>query len=395
MDYLEQLSKTKSKCLLNLNPFYSSVIVAIKYKFVSDKSITAHTNGVSVTIGEQFWDKLNSKERIFLVLHEISHIILDHVGRGKRFRNNMMKLQIWFLACDYFINLTLVDDNTNNKYQFIKNGLLNKKYKDMSTDEIYKKLIEEQKNNPRKIQLLIESEQPLKDDMEMSSGSDSSGSDEYKEEEAKVRSIVKSAISQNRNQKFSNSSSFMSELELLLDPPKVNWKTLLSRYMHMKFKKGKNYARPHRRTMFNKKLYIKTYKTDVKLGDLLVYIDVSGSCTVEDITNMASELKHIVAQYKPDSIVFSSFNTAICETVVINSLEDVPTKMRISGGTNVQSCIDHINNHKSRVCLSVIMSDFYTPAFNEPENVPLLMLAINNPTYDPGFGTVINYDEET
>lgn len=386
----KSLSLVKSTALLKCHNFYSSIIVSLKYKFV-DENITAHTNGCTVTIGIGFWSELNDKERLFLLLHETMHIILMHVQRFKDLSYKDKNPELYNLAADFFINLTLKNDNNNGAYQLIEGGCLDQKYTGFSTEEIYKDLLQKitSKNNgnsnPNGIGGIGNDLAP-----------DNKTGDSLEQKE--VENIIKSAAIQNaRNKDYSSSTVFMNEITLLLiEPPRVNWKTALQRYMNVKFRKGRTYQKPNRRTMFNRKLCIKAPKTDVRIGDLLVYIDVSGSCEESDIKNMATELYHIMAMYKPDSILFSTFNTEIQQTFKLTTPKDIPTDLMISGGTEIQCVTDHINAHKnkgSKVCVSILMSDFWSGHWDKPET-PLIMLVVNNPDFISDYGLVIHYNPD-
>jgi len=378
MDYKKDLGRIKARGMLKLNGFYASLLMSIKSEFSSDESITAYTDGLSITIGEVFWDSLNDKQKLFLLLHEINHIILKHPLRASLLKFEEVNFKLWNAACDFFINLMLMDDNNLDAYEFIDGGCLNEEYRDMGTEEIYQILKKEGGTPPSG---------GIGSDIKVSKVTGSS------EAKVVVDSLVKTAISNNKGT-YSSNNSFTNQLKTYFEPSQVNWRVLLSQYMHVMFKASKSYAKPNRRTAWNKKLILKAPKTETKLGDLLVYMDVSGSCSDEDIIDMFSELHHIMSKYKPDSIVFSTFNTSIQETFVIKGVDDIPPNLEVSGGTEIQCVIDHIDKHPNKVCLSVLMSDMWSDEFTKPKNTPLLMLVVNNPEYKSNIGEVIYYKKD-
>ena len=367
----------KSRSLLKVRPLFSSMVVSIKWSFVDDDELTACTNGISICIGIKFWSELASnKERLFLMLHEICHIILMHVERFQSLSIKNKNANLYNMAADYFINLMLITEDTNSMLTMPNGGLYDESFSGLSTEEIYKKLPNnwgDNKNyNP-----------DLKPDKETSS----------KAKTEEVKSIIKGAMGKDSSRNYGSSSTIlMNDLAIVFKESKVNWKSALKKYATQLCPKGRSYARPSRRTMFNKRLYIKTPKQDVKIEDMLVYIDVSYSCTEKDVLNMLSELNYIFKNFKPNEILFSSFNTDIRETFSIKSLVDFPATMKISGGTDVQCCIDHINAHTRPVSVAIILSDFYTDKFNKPDKVPLLMLCINHENFTSNNGKVIHYN---
>ena len=374
----ELLTLLKARSLLKLRPLYSSMVVSVKWSFVDDDSETAFTDGISITIGIKFWSKLdNNKERLFLMLHEICHIILMHTMRYKSFSINDKNANIYNMAADYFINLMLLTEDDNSMLEMPLGGLYESDYSGLSTEEIYQLLINSS----------IKAPVSFNPDLKPSKDTSSKG----KQEE--IKSHIKSGMDKQTSNSYGMGSSIlMNDLAIAFKESKVNWKAALKKYATQLYPKGKSYSKPSRRTMFNKRLYIKTPTQDLRIEDMLVYIDVSYSCTQDDILDMLSELNFIFNNLKPKEILFSSFNTKIVETFSIKSLTDFPDTIGISGGTDVQCCIDHINAHKRPVSVAIILSDFYTDRFNKPDKVPLLMLCINHENFTSSNGKVIHYN---
>jgi len=375
-EYLADLSRIKAMCLLKLPSLYSSIIVAIRYRFTD--GVTAHTNGVTMTIGKEFWSELKDKEKIFLMAHEVLHIILMHVYRFKAFAIKGKDMHLYNKAADYFINLMLEKEN-RGFYKFIEGGCLDERFKDMSTEEIYQYLLENGDPNEDEGSGMEGDLKP--DEQTMNPG-----------EKARIKGAIKTAIDSSKSS-YGSESLLGKELLLNFQDSVVNWKSALLKFMSGTFKSSKSYVKPHRRSMYNNKLYIKTTKKQPKLGDLLVYIDVSGSCSEEDVQHMGNELYHIMTRYKPDSILFSTFNTEINQTFAIRSKADIPKHIDIDGGTDIQVCIDHIRDHKNKVCAAIIMSDMEAPDFSDPL-VPTIFLVVNSPDYLSNQGKVIYYNPE-
>lgn len=94
----------------------------------------------------------SSEERSFVVLHEMFHIFLEHVGRAT---DQGYDRQLWNIATDYVINLTCSgvykdeDENVKyaeryTKYLHVPEGcLFDERFIGMSSDEVYHLLLEE------------------------------------------------------------------------------------------------------------------------------------------------------------------------------------------------------------------------------------------------------------
>ena len=382
-EYYKNLSKIKSILLLRCRPVYAGIGVSCHMSFVSDPSVTAHTDGVKIVFGTKFWDTLSTKGKVFLVLHEVCHILLSHIDRFMDLSSNTKNQSLWGKAADYFINPMLVNDNDRGVYDFIEGGLLDEDFNGLCTNEIYKIL----KDKSEKGGGGGSGNNPLEGDLKPSSISKSSST-----ERKEMENIISNVLRNTKSTGWTNDPVFNSLLGDLIAVPKVNWKVALIRYMNIKFKQSKDYMRPNRRVAYDRSLIIKSPKTNVKLGDLFVYIDVSGSCTEKDIKNMVTELHYITLKYKPESIVFSTFNTGIVETFHIKGIKDIPTDIKICGGTDINACIQHVNNHRGKVCLTIIMSDMWADDFDKPKNSDLLLLVIDNPNYQNKQAKIIHYE---
>lgn len=99
-----------TKCALTLKEtkiFYFSVYAAIQTLFVEDAKLMP-TAGVTVDnmyINVNFFNDLILPEAMFLLLHELLHIILKHSLRGKGKNRD-----IWNIAGDLYINKLLTDE---------------------------------------------------------------------------------------------------------------------------------------------------------------------------------------------------------------------------------------------------------------------------------------------
>lgn len=153
---VEQLSRMQKLVgvLMLLAPFWGSV--ALKLALVVDFTCkTAYTDGKVIGFNPFFTAKLNKGQALFLIGHEVAHVILKHMLRcGSR---NAEKFNE---ACDFAINWLLVEAGWG---EFIPSGLLDKQYRGMSSELIYNLRKREEQEKPQ-------------------SGSDSSDDDDQSDE---------------------------------------------------------------------------------------------------------------------------------------------------------------------------------------------------------------------
>ena len=94
------MKDTKLRLILDY-PFFGNL--ALSLDFIEDYSIpTAATNGEAIIWNPDFVKPLSNDQKLWLLLHEISHVILHHAFRRKE-RN----YQVWNIAADYQVNMFL------------------------------------------------------------------------------------------------------------------------------------------------------------------------------------------------------------------------------------------------------------------------------------------------
>lgn len=108
-------------------------------KFIENVDIgTAATDGSVVYYNPQFLEKLDVEQQVFILAHEICHIALNHIlrseGRDQR---------LWNIATDGVINAWLVHDGL----KFVEKCINIPEAINMDAEELYDKLLKEQKDN--------------------------------------------------------------------------------------------------------------------------------------------------------------------------------------------------------------------------------------------------------
>ncbi len=115
-----------------------------KLKTVASDSIqTAATDGEVVYYAPKFFDTLTNDQRVFCYAHEVMHVAFNHILRS-RDRNP----QIWNIATDAVINQMLMGENL----PIIDGGVNMADAIGRSAEEVYEKLLEQQKNQEQQNQ---------------------------------------------------------------------------------------------------------------------------------------------------------------------------------------------------------------------------------------------------
>lgn len=120
--------------LLFKQPFFATLCLRLKLIPASFLPTMA-TNGKVICYNTVFVESLTPEELEGVLAHEVSHCALGHhCRRGNR------KKRLWNVACDYAINPILL----KNGLVLPAGALVNPDYEDLSAEQIYDRLLQEQ-----------------------------------------------------------------------------------------------------------------------------------------------------------------------------------------------------------------------------------------------------------
>lgn len=346
--------------------FFSALLANLKLD-ITMAVPTAATNGVSLSINPTFILKLPPEHVLGVMLHEVMHVALNHC--------NMIYYEhcdkkILNMAMDYYINLWI----TRLGYELPSWVLLDDKFDDMSTMEIYEELM---KDPPDTEDF----------DMDVMTCPADMTDAEYAE---KVTSNVIKAVYQAQRAKDAGSipGEVLITLEEILNP-KLPWQVILGNYLTDYSKDDYTFSRPNRRYMPD--FYMPTLWSET-LKQVSAGCDVSCSMEDPDISSIFCELRYIWDVMKPDRMRVMTFDTKV-------HLNDVFTEgdtlkelvLEGGGGTNVQPLLDSIREEKPVFALIFTDGYFQTPNMDGIET-DVYWIILDNPGFTPPHGIVIPFN---
>ena len=348
--------------------FITTVLFSLHFRWDS-KIPTACTDGITLRVNPEFFLGLTKEERVFLLAHEAWHVAFQHMARvsNRNFRK-------WNIATDYVINLMLV----NSGFTFIKSGLLDYKYTDMSSDEVYALL---DKKPPEELPEFDE-------DMEEVEGTP----DEIREIEEQITDTIMKASM--RAKMEGQASSIPGEIDIWLDKlikPQLPWHQILAKVLNGVAKEDYSFRNPNKR--FLPKHYIPGLFSE-SIGEIATAIDLSGSITQKEADVFISENYAIHTRLKPDKTHVVGFDTAItCEYTIDQTKDIARLAFKGGGGTDIVPVYEWANKHKPKAL--VIFTDGYFTLHPEliPKNMILVWVIHGNPSFKSPKGKVVHYKE--
>lgn len=393
-----------SKAVVDImaNPKYVALagILMIGDRTLDDKIPTACTDGRNELYGKEFTDSLTDAELRFVILHENYHKLYRHLTTWKHLCDE--NAQLANMSMDYVINLKITDDNKDGFAVMPEMGLLDEKYRDMDTAQVFKLL----KDNP-----------PPEDsdgDGEGDSGSGSGSSDGQQgnkspqgfdqhdwagasemsaDEQRELAKDIDEAIRQGAMIAGKLGSGGDRDLAELLEP-QIDWREVLREFITSTCS-GSDYStwqRPNRRYI-SAGVYMPSGISE-QVGELVVAIDTSGSIGQNELGHFLSEVKSICEVVKPDKVRLLYWDTQICqdEKYEMHEIDDLvkSTKPKGGGGTMIECVPEHMTKEGIKPQACIVLTDGYLGGSWGKWSCPVLWCIIDNKSATADVGKTVH-----
>jgi predicted metal-dependent peptidase len=401
-----QLMKHPDFCL------FSGVFMIGKVS-ISDTHPTACTNGRDVVYGRAFVDSLDDKQLAFVVVHEAMHKAYRHLTVWKNIAKE--NPQLANAAMDYVINLQIVDSDRSGRVVTMPRdadgkllGLLDEKYRDMDTKQVYQLLKKEmdedgdggngngQPDNPSG------SRSGQGQPQNGNGDGDSQGFDEHdwdgardlsaEEEEALTRE-VDSALREGAILAGKMKGKVHRGIDELLHP-KVDWREALREFVKTHTRGGdqSTWRRPNRRYLGIDIVMPSAVSQKAEL--FVLGVDTSGSIGGSMLTQFMSEINSICEEVAPETVELLYWDSHVAgrETYRGAEVEQLinTTKPRGGGGTTPE-CVPIFLEAERIAPQCVIMltdGEFYGDGWHEWSRIsaPVLWCVVGNKNFVPKYG---------
>ena len=380
------------------NPKYVALagVLMIGEKGIKDDCPTAYTNGRDDYYGRAFVDGLTDSEFRFLILHETYHKLFKHLTTWEHLYKDDPKLAN--MACDYVINLMIVDENRDGFATMPKDaegnniGLLDEKFRNMDTAQVYKILKQDQEQNGSDASNTPNEGAGLDEhDWE---GAQEMDADEQRE----LAQEIDQAIRQGALTAGKVGSGGNRAIDQLLQP-EVNWREVMREFITETCRgtDDSTWRQPSRRHMAMG--ILRPSGITERVGELVIGIDTSGSIGQQELTKCLSEIKGVCDTVKPESVRILYWDTKVCSDELYGdvagacgSLEQLTqtTKPKGGGGTNVQCVPDHIQANNINAQAVIVLTDGYLGGDWGAWTMPLLWGILDNKSARPTIGKTLH-----
>ena len=380
-------------------------VLMIGEKTVEDDVPTACTNGRDVKYGRAFVDGLTDAELRGLVLHEDEgHKLYRHLTTWRWMYD--INPFLANCACDYVINIKIVDDNRQDGFAKLpEGGLVDERFRGMDSAQVFNILRQEQDD---------ESEGTGEDDGddpqdnesegegEPSSSPDggSAGFDEHDwdgaqelsdEEQRELARDIDEAIRQGAMAAGKLGGS--RDLDELLQP-QVDWREVLREFIQTTCAGNdySTYARPNRRLMSQG--IIMPSGISEQVGELVIAIDTSGSIGQAALTSFLSEVKGVCDTVKPDKVRILYWGSSVVgdEEYDMHELDNLTTSTKPigGGGTDVACVTEYMQGTGIKPQACIVLTDGYLYNGWGSWDCPVLWTVLDNKSALPDVGKAVH-----
>ena len=395
------------------SPKYTALagVLMLGEKTIDEDVPTACTNGRDEKYGRAFVDELTDAELRGLVLHENYHKLYSHLTTWRHLYD--IDPQLSNVACDYVINLKIMDDNKDGFATLPEGGLIDEKYRDMDTAQVFNILRKEQDEQPTgedgdNDSQDNESEGDGEQVRSNTTGSQNTavgqgtGFDEHDwegaqelstEEQRELARDIDEAIRQGALAAGKMGGTGSRDLDALLQP-QVDWREVLREFVQTTCAGSdySTYARPNRRLM-SQGIYMPSGISE-QVGELVIAIDTSGSIGQLELTAFLSEVKGVCDTVKPDKVRLLYWGCSVVgdESYDMHELEQLTTstKPKDGGGTDVRCVTQYMAEEGIKPQATIVLTDGYLFGGWGDWTCPVLWAILDHETALPEVGKAVH-----
>ncbi len=305
--------------LLILHPFYGNLALRLKLVNADAWCPTAATDGRNFFYNTKFIEKLADSEILFLMGHEILHVVYDHMAR-----NDGRNPQLSNIAADYCVNGDLVQNKVGSPIKVVP-ILHETKYYGWSFEKVYDDLYE----NADKVDMDELLDMLLDEHLDGKDGDSNDGGDQETDENGNPTSKSKPKMSDKERRAIkdemkeavlnaaaaaggANAGNMPAGVKRLIDQwtaPKLDWREILQQQIQSTIKNDFTFQKINRRS-WHMDAILPGMDNDEKI-DICLAVDMSGSVSSTMIKDFFSEVKGITDMYEDFNIQLWCFDTKV------------------------------------------------------------------------------------
>lgn len=375
---------------------------------------TAMTDGRHIVINPSFFEKLTLSERIFVMCHEVFHLMSRHPSRCKSYKNNGLfgykyNHEVGNICMDVVINKALRSSDIGRQPAGSVGEDFEKKLQDMgytvtgeeAWEEVYKVLLDNAKQNGAANG--NDGGQPgteeatggaYGDGQYDSDVGDTSTANGEIPSEAEMKASIASAV-QSAKSRGKMPGGLKSFLEEFLEP-EVDWREeLRDSVVKRATPDSYTWSRPNRRKIVSPGIYFPR-RIGITCGPIIVAVDTSGSVSDYELQMFMSELASILGDVRPERVDVLWCDAQIDRHDEVDSPEELMELTRAEGmpgrgGTSFIPPFEWVQKQDEEYATMIYMTDGHAPFPDENMQTTETIWVMSTDVVAP-FGKTIKLD---
>ena len=358
-----ELTEAISRLIMQ-QPFFAVLLLDLLSLSETDAIPTAGTNGKQLLVNPEWFGKLTLNERVFVICHEVMHVILEHPRRTKLYMDrgigpdmkafNPEKMNV---AEDYIINDWVIHSGQND---MPKGGCLDPKfgYNDLA-DDVYCQITDP----PPKDGQGGNTDGDGNWDTHLPESKDGSASHSKADLQRALKSAEASAKSQGK---------MPGSMQRLVDEmceSQVDWTEQLQ--LSVTTSAGRDdvtWARPNRKRLAMMPHIYLPGTCSHRAGTIVMYVDTSGSIGANELKHFFGEMGAIIDGMNPEHSWVGSCDSVAYSPHEMESGEELMSYIpEGGGGTHMPAIFEKLKEHyEISPDVLVILTDGYTDFGDQP-----------------------------
>ena len=339
----------KARIQLSLRqPFLASALMRLPIRDVTGMSWcpTMATDGYHIFFNSDWKKNITDPELRGVIAHELLHVLFNHSARcGSR------KADKWNIACDYAINLLLVEQG----FLLPAGGLMSREFVGLPAEEIYSRLLDGGKKPERS-----RPANALLDDEDVAGVLKEAKGDILAPEDPRVIGVVGNSdldaqertdliatLRSDAKEKLQGNSGawFRSECNSA-DSAKIDWRSLLRQWLFDRIRTDWSLWPPSKKHIHRGFIFP---SIGVEAPGMLIFaVDTSGSMSNEELASIFSEIRSFRETF-PCKLTVLQADTDVKSVVEFEAMDgsEFPRRVEVTGrgGTDFRPVFDWIQNN--------------------------------------------------
>lgn len=362
----EDMILAAQTALLWDHPFFGVLLLQLeKVDATDDPRIeTMATDGRHLFYDRDFVEGMKKEECIFVLAHEVLHNALEH-----HIRRQHRKPGRWNKAADYAINGELVECNVGKMPEI---GLLEPRFTGLSAEEIYR-IIDEENNG----------DDSDEDSMDGGGcGGVIDGCAPHDEAaKAELRAEMQTQVRQAAmTAKAAQAGKMPAGIQRIIDEllkPKVDWRSVLRRFIDESSTRDYSWAKPNRRLL--PLGFITPGTVSDGVSHIVIAVDTSGSIDAEILRDFGAEINGAFNEGAVDRLTVIYADARVHHVEEFETGDELVLHPSGGGGTAFSDTFKLIAEKYPDARATIYLTDLFVSDFGEEPPHPVLWGVYGDP----------------